>query len=238
MDLTIEAVTDRLQRSAGDFSAAAGEAPERALEIMSALARPRQLSELLRSLRASPQIAAECATKSYKHPLGFDKILLIDSYPAFKLRLHAWWPGNDPSTPHVHDHRYGLASTIVRGEYHMQLFQRDQSGNPMTEYREVYTGGQSGWNLETIGNARLQRLASVSFYAGSSYAIAASALHRIIVPPDAMCVTLFLETLSAESSTHVFAEPGIAVPPVTPMRTLTSDGYEQRLDAVLGALAE
>jgi hypothetical protein len=238
MDLTLDTVSSLLH-DVTTRSGAHDQAPEAALGTVSTLAQPGLLADLLRSLRAHPGAVATCAAKSYRHPLGFERIALIDAEPEFMLRAHVWWPRNGAGPGHVHNHRFGFASAVVRGGYDMQLFHRDQAGMPMIEYREQSAGGVgiAAWHLDALRPARLRLLSGASLQQGSGYALAANALHRVTVRPGTLCVTLFLETAVVRPVTQVFAEPGTQVRAATREHVLTSDNYRRRLDAVLDALA-
>ena len=212
-----------------------------ALATVSGLAQPSMLAGLVRSLRASAQAVDACATLSYHHPLGFDKLALIDAEPEFMLRLHVWWPGNARGAEHVHNHRFGLATCVVRGGYDMEVFQPAKTGLPMVEYREKLSPGSADWELDPLNPlnaAHLRLLTRIRLAEGAGYALAANTLHRVGVAPGALCVTLFLETLIVGSKTRVFAEPDQAPPAFTPKEALNSDGYLQRVDAVLDELAD
>jgi hypothetical protein len=177
-----------------------------------------------------------CASLSYQHPLGFEKLTLIDARPVFVLRLHAWWPRHEPSLEHVHNHRFGLASVVLIGGYDMQVFQADRSGTQVREYRESSRPCDTTWRLDSVGTAQLRLLTSTRVIQGSGYALAADVLHKITVPPDRLCVTLFLETASVVSATHVFVPQGSTSPANTSKQTLTGDDYRRRLAALAAEL--
>jgi hypothetical protein len=123
------------------------EPPAALLEILSAMARPDDLAELLLSLSKDDKAIAACAARSFRHPLGFSKLTLIDALPLFNLRVHVWWPGDEGGVDHVHNHRFSFVSAVVCGSYDMQLFERDPAGSPVVEYRENVSP-ELGWRLD------------------------------------------------------------------------------------------
>jgi hypothetical protein len=214
-----------------------GQQAEQALmEAMSSLSEPACLAELLHSIHTSPQRTIECAARSYLHPLGFRKLVLISQSPLFELRIHAWPPSDLPSVDHVHNHRFGFVSSVLCGGYDMLLFEADDAGTPMLEYREAAQPG-TGWHLEQRGTTRLRLLTNVRLRPGASYALAPGALHRVAVPPATHCVTLLLSTTPTGATTRVFVQQGQDVRTAIPVRAMSHEEYRCQLAAVLDELS-
>jgi len=210
---------------------------ETATAEVTVLGQRTRILELLGWVRADPAALAACAALSYRHPLGFDNLGLIDAGPLFTLRLHLWRPGGSRSVEHVHNHRFGFASMLLRGSYEMRIFRPGQTGMPMTEYREGLASRAAGWRLDQVGEAHVRQLAVLTLHQGSSYWIGPQVLHRIAVPPAALCCTLFLETARVAPTTRVFTTPGLAVPAAVPRRTFSPDDYARGIDAVIAELS-
>jgi hypothetical protein len=134
MSLGLDDATQFLH-AALDKGGSAEDSEQAALAVMSSLADPAHLSELLKSVHANSNVAADCAGKSYLHPLGFHKLMLVDAPPLFELRIHAWRPTYTLGVDHIHNHRFGFVSSVIRGGYDMQIFQTGNNGTPMHEYR-------------------------------------------------------------------------------------------------------
>lgn len=235
MDLTPGGLARRLHRLLDDVPA--GEATQRAaLEAISGLGTPGRIVPVLRALGADPSTVAARSVQSYRHPLGFDKLELIDAAPRFILRLHIWWPGHSRGAEDVHNHRYAPASVILHGGYEMQIFQRASRGVAMAEFREEYTVHEASWRLEPVGEIALALTATGNLSSGDSYALAADTLHRVTIAPEATCVTLFLETAPIRSTTQIFTEVGSPSRPVAPKLPLGPEGYLQVLAKVLSVL--
>jgi hypothetical protein len=207
-----------------------------ALEATSALAKPGRFIELLRLLHGDLQMVETCARQSYLHPLGFHKLMLVNAPPLFELRCHVWWPDSSPGADHVHDHRFSFISAVVRGGYQMEVFKTDPAGVPALEYQEIGSPG-TGWHLNPIGITRLRLLFSTQHEQGTSYALEADALHRVIVPPGNLCITLVLRTALTGSKTRVFANPSHVAPAKIPVRVMSGDDYRRQLEALLIELA-
>lgn len=205
------------------------------LEAFSALAQPRHIAEVLSSMAGDAAVIDAGAARSFRHPLGFNKITLIDALPSFMLRMHVWWPTTEVLADHIHNHRFGFATSVLVGAYDMELFQRADTGQPMTEYQEAVTD-QRGWQLTKIGLAHLQLLATLRLEQGATYALPADALHRVTATAKAPCVTLFLQTARSRSTTHVFASPGQPPPMQSAKHRLTVDAYVGQCNALLAEL--
>ncbi|GGY03343.1 hypothetical protein [Streptomyces minutiscleroticus] len=178
-----------------------GELPEHerlavARSLVGELGAPGRLLELVADLASGEGDPEACARLSYRHVLGFDKLLLVDAGSRHMLRAHLWHPGGGAAGGEdVHNHRSPLASCVVRGRLTMELYASgDGGGAPAERYRESLAGRSADWLLEPAGAASL-RLAQVAEYtAGSTYALPAHTLHRARTEAPGPTVTLFLET--------------------------------------------
>lgn len=234
MNLEPNGVT-RLLRDVISHSKPGQEVEQASLEAMSSLSDPACLAELLHSIHTSPRRIIECAARSYLHPLGFRRLVLISESPLFELRIHAWPPSDLPSVDHVHNHRFAFVSSVLCGGYDMLLFQADDAGTPMLEYREAAHPG-TGWHLEQQGTTGLRLLTNVRLRPGASYALAPGALHRVAVPPATRCVTLLLSTIATGATTRVFVQQGQDVRTVIPVRAMSHEEYRCELASVLDEL--
>lgn len=237
MRLVLDGVTGSLYDALGQASLAGRSHSSVALEKTSSLAHSSHLTQLLRSLIDDTEAAEKCANWSYLHPLGFHKLMLINASPLFDLRLHVWWPDGEPGVDHIHNHRFALASAVVRGGYNMQLFQADPAGTPMVEYREASTPN-GGWRLTRLGTARLGQLTSVNLGPGASYDLTASALHRVDVARGNLCITLVLRTSHVTGlATRVFARPDQPVSRSIPVEEMSRNNYRQQLAMLVNELS-
>lgn len=225
-------------RSGGEVN----DALHAALKTVDQLASRDRLLGLISTIRDDPVTVRRCAAMSHRHPLGHDKIMLIDTDPAFRLRLHAWWPDRSRSIEHVHHHRFNFATTLVRGEYEMQIFQRSAAGIQMIEmieYRQSSSPDEKEWYLHSAGTTQLRLLTTTRVAEGAGYTLSADALHRVLVPHDKLCITLFLAVITdvdLSQETRVFGLPESPAPTLTMSTALTPDDYRRRLDAIAAEL--
>ncbi len=227
-------------RSVFGLAPAGDESPDSAVAVVSRLAHSGRIIEFLCTIRDNPALVNHCAAMSYQHPLGFEKIMLVDAQPQFLLRMHAWRPGGEPGVEHVHNHRFMMATAVLRGHYDLQVFQPCRFGTPMVEYRETTAPDGRTWCLDTVGIRHLRLLANARVGQGSGYALAADALHRVTVPSGTLCITLFLAALASDGfvpQTRVFTAPEDGVPAQMRVKPLSGDEYRRRLDKITEDLA-
>ncbi|MFJ6748581.1 MULTISPECIES: hypothetical protein [unclassified Streptomyces] len=210
-------------------------APEVARAAIARLADPATLGPLVRRLADGDQGLPECTRLSYRHVLGFDKLLLLGGAPRFMLRVH-FWHGRTGAVPEdIHNHRCAIASAVVRGRVRMECYEPSAEGEPAVAYRETIDGPGGAWRLQRMGDARLRLLRTERHAAGSSYGLAATALHRVV--SEEPSVTLFLETAPRRSVTDVYVRNGGARrPDPLPKIPLRQDVYLAELDALARSL--
>lgn len=176
--------------------------PESARAVTARLAHPDTLGPLARRLSAGDLDLAECTRLSYRHVLGFDKLLLLAGAPRFMLRVHFWHGGAGGAPEDIHNHRCAIASAVVRGRVRMECYETAANGVPATAYRETIDGPGGAWRLRRVGDARLRLMCTEQYGPGRSYGLAARTLHRVV--SDEPTVTLFLETAPQRSVTDVY----------------------------------
>ncbi|MGP4008353.1 hypothetical protein [Streptomyces sp. 4N124] len=226
----------RLLASALDGELSEREFATAARSVVAELGSSERLLELIAELASGEGDPEGCARLSYRHVLGFDKLLLIDGGPRHMLRAHLWHPGTGGiGKEDIHNHRSPLASYIVRGRLAMELYEvRGDGGIAADRYEESLAESSADWRLAPAGPARL-RLTHVGQYAaGSSYALPPHTLHRAWCDTDRPTVTLFLETGSERRrSTDVFTAAGPHPGAVAKVPLSTADYL-----GALGSLAE
>ncbi|MEW2573306.1 hypothetical protein [Streptomyces sp. NPDC047070] len=225
-----------------------GELPEHermaaARTVVAELGSPDRLLELIAELASGEGDPHGCARLSYRHVLGFDKLLLIDDGPRHMLRAHLWHPGRGAiGKEDIHNHRSPLASSVVRGRLAMELYapRGDVRGADTTidggieadRYQESLADGSADWLLEPAGPARLRLTQVAEYAAGSSYALPAHTLHRAWCDTAEPTVTLFLETGNERRRhTDVYTAAG-PHPGTVPKVPLDVDDYLGELDAL------
>jgi len=224
----------RLLAEALDGALPEYEAVAVARAVVAELGAPDRLLELIAELASGEGDPGACARLSYRHVLGFDKLLLIDGGPRHMLRAHLWHPGAGAiGKEDIHNHRSPLASCVVRGGLAMELYEaRGDGGIETARYEESLSDRAADWLLEPAGPARLRLTQVARYAAGSTYALPAHTLHRAWSDADGPTVTLFLETGSERRRhTDVFTGAG-PHPGAVPKVPLEVKDYLAELETV------
>jgi hypothetical protein len=221
-----------------------GELPEHervlaARAVIAELGSPDRLLELTAELASGEGDPEGCARLSYRHVLGFDKLLLIDGGPHHMLRAHLWHAGRGAvGKEDIHNHRSPLASYVVRGTLTMELYAPLRTpgdadgGIEADRYQESLSGTAADWLLEPAGPSRLRLTHVAQYAAGSTYALPAHTLHRAWTETTEPTVTLFLETGSGRRRhTDVFTAAG-PHPGAVPKVPLAVEEYLSELNAL------
>lgn len=183
--------------------------------VVAELGSAERLSALVRELATGIGNPSGCALLSYRHVLGFDKLLLVDGGHSHMLRAHIWHPGTRTvGREDIHNHRSPLASYVVRGALGMELYEpldnaadTGDGGLAASWYRESLSDEEGNWLLEAAGPARLRLTQTAEYGAGSGYGLPSYALHRAWCASAGTAVTLFLETGAGRRRyTDVFAD--------------------------------
>ena len=172
------------------------------------------LDALIADVRQRPRTAQARAALSYRHALGFEKIVLLAGKPDFMLRAHIWRPSIDQreTSEHIHNHRFSFASRVLTGNLAMDIFTPHSMGEQMEWYQERVAEGDASWDLARLGRRAIRQLSSVDLTAGSGYHLMADALHRIRPANDSVSATLCLETVSVRNMTDVYVASGEVAP--------------------------
>ncbi|GHE68675.1 hypothetical protein GCM10018785_41550 [Streptomyces longispororuber] len=173
-----------------------GDLVRAARTVVAELGSAERLVPLVTELASGRGDPSGCAPLSYRHVLGFDKLLLVGAGAHHRLRAHVWHPGTvRAGHEDIHNHRSPLASYVVRGRLGMELYETAGDGAlTAARYRESLSADVNDWLLEPAGSARLRLTQTAEYAAGSGYALSPYALHRAWCAAPGTTVTLFLET--------------------------------------------
>ncbi|MEW9549521.1 hypothetical protein [Nonomuraea sp. NPDC050783] len=208
---------------------------ERQRAALSRLVTPSALAGLLREIARDEDGLRQIAADSYPHPLGFDKYVLWSRYPAGRLRMHVWWPGDARGREHVHNHRFAFSSVVVAGLVRATLFQRDEGGRPHTRYLDSTPLRADNWVLRPQEDVTLTPAATLEVGAGAAYSQAALTFHQVAVA-DELTVTLFLEGAVTRSYSEVLIPAGQRPADREPRRPFSPEGLRERFELLSGVL--
>lgn len=220
-----------------------GEADQALAALLASTATAEWQAALCETLLTDDAFAAEVAARSYRHGNGFLKVVLLDA--GFKLRLHLWLPGAS-CEENIHDHRWSIASTIIAGELHSEIWadaaSADESDLLAREY--CYLAAVDGWPALAMPRAHtpLRRIERTCRRAGDSYALPASTLHRICNHGERLVATLMCSGPAMAGHTRLIAGREGLLPEVAARRLSVAElragiGHFAALTGLFPALA-
>lgn len=186
-----------LQRSGADELLAA---------VLARSATRHWQAALCEALLTDDAFAGWVAARSYHHGNGFLKVVLVDQ--GFKLRLHLWLPAAS-CEENIHDHRWSIASTLLAGELHSEVWAdaaSDEHANLLaSEYRyQAATDGQPARAIP-LHQSPLVMVKHTRHTAGSYYALPPDTLHRICSHGRQLVATLMCSGPAIAGHTRLIA---------------------------------
>ncbi|WP_420151595.1 hypothetical protein [Spirosoma sp.] len=179
--------------------------------ILSYLKDHNVLISLLNNILKDEESLDLVAANSFKHPLGFIRIVLID-YKKFRymLRLHIWNYSSQTnifSDHHIHNHWCDFYSVLLSGELSFAIYSESREGllyykyeNPIEDNTYLY---------DFVNAVNLEKQIDVSLTRGSSYFISQSALHLVTAKTDNLTSTLVLQLPNTVGKSVVYTSSPI-----------------------------
>lgn len=188
-----------------------GAGSRRAPALLADVTAGSSFVRLLDAVVDDEQALAEIGGRSYRHALGFDKLILLSMLPYGQLRLHVWWPGDEHGREHPHNHRFASHSVVIAGSLRNHAYQESASGPVYEQYRERSAVADAHWTFEPAGTRRLAPVLVTDMPAGTSYSMSAELVHRTEASAG-LTATVFLETRCVRDWSNVYVGPGERVP--------------------------
>jgi hypothetical protein len=182
--------------------------PEALTRALAPFADTGAACALLRSVLRDERWLSGVQRNSYRHPNGFDKMVLL-SDQRFQVRLHMWKTPHSPEDgiENVHNHRWDFASIMLLGGYRYQEFVlADDEGGSFHAYSYGYSRGSPTYSLTSLGLRSLACSLDAHLGTGASYALGTGVFHRVMGDPGRTTATLVLQGARRATSVLVFAE--------------------------------
>lgn len=196
-----------------------GAADERLAAFLAKTATTDWQAALCHELLTDDEWAAEVAGRSYWHGNGFLKVVLLDQ--GFKVRMHIWFP-DVACEENIHDHRWSIASTILAGELHSEIWADTSSAHAELqgqEYRyEAIRAGQAPCAVPLPERTPLRLVEHTCHAAGSSYALPPETLHRICNHGERLVATLMCSSEAHALNSRLIAGKEGLLPDVRAQR--------------------
>jgi hypothetical protein len=171
------------------------------------LSKPSNLKLLISKILNCRAEFEAVRANSYCHENGFHKIVMLQG-KNFKLRLHHFGATSKAAMENVHDHRWPFASSILKGNLHMEMFEvADVPENTELLLHHVYHADKSSgaYQAHLEGVAALKRVKKVSFSEGTTYLLMPDALHRIVNDDQQESITMILTGKPVSSTCNLYA---------------------------------
>lgn len=154
---------------------------------------PPMMRELLEVFQRDEQQVRNAADRSYIHPNGFIKIVLLAN-KQLKLRLHIW-PANvgEQIEENIHNHAWDFSSLLLIGGLRFQEFRMADTGTTFQSYTYDRRSDQSNYSLLPSGELKGCCTFDALLTAHAAYNLRADALHRILSVPQQTTATLVLQ---------------------------------------------
>jgi hypothetical protein len=215
--------------------------PTTLARALHALVSSRSLYPLLGEVASDERMLRVIAERSYAHPNGFLKIVLL-SRCAYQLRLHLWpgaAEGADEGRPvaagNVHNHRWDFAATVLRGGYRHQEFVVAPDGEHHRSYAYEAQRGAGAYSLTYRGDVGLRCVFDAFLPAGSSYWLASDVVHRVSAAAAGPTASLILQGAYQRCGVDVFSLSPIATGDAMPLAPLPVARLRQSLRGLLSA---
>ncbi len=169
-----------------------------------------EIAGALERMGQSPSTCREVSGHSYRHPNGFNKIVLASTATGVKLRLHVWQLLGDELQvdPHIHNHRWNFASRVLVGELRWEEFSvAKEHGDEYFSYEYEPTG--SGFSLKALGKQLLCMERQGCTQAGEVYVVDHMVPHRVTIASNRIAATLVLQSSPLTSRNRVFSREPI-----------------------------
>lgn len=228
-------IAAQLQRS--------GSADAELAALLARTATPAWQAALCSLLLTDDAFAGWVAERSYRHGNGFLKVVLLDQ--GFKLRLHLWLPGAS-CEENIHDHRWSIASTILAGELHSEIW-ADAANDEHFDLQaheflyQAAKGAQPATSL-SLHQSALRLVRRQCLAAGSHYALPPATLHRICSHGRELVATLMCSGPAIAGHTRLIAGHEQLIPEVAARRLSVAElragiGHFAALAGLFPALA-
>lgn len=197
--------------------------------IVRAFAERVSLDEIVNSVLRDRSLLNAVAASSYRHPNGFDKIILFrDSIDAL-IKIDIWWP-EDTGWGRIHNHRFDFGSIVLFGRLRQRNYLPTRSDEGAVN---VYRLSVPSSPDDAVPNRRAFLKAwEGEIPAGGCYEIDCNQFHQACGSGDDPAVTLVAQGAARRPYSEVVGD----LEPEAPRVAFTPSEVADRLDR-LGALA-
>ena len=196
-----------------------------------------QAPEILAEVLTSEERLRWVAERSYRHPNGFDRLVLHGGVDAQRtVRLHIWWPDEPTSVEQIHNHAWDFSSLLLAGSLRFELF---QPGEDLAKLR-FRTGpprsGGSGYRMRALGQTQVSREFDAHLPTNTVYTLDHRALHRVARAGIEPTATLIVHGPFLRQESDILADAPLDEHDDQHVRTFDVDELRIRLERLLAAI--
>ena len=164
-----------------------------------------------RRVLADGGLAERVGQQAVEHPNGFDLINLAgplptpERRPAYRVRLHVWWPERRGAVEDVHNHAWDFASAVLCGTLRFLTYSPDPAGEPYYWYPYAF-GSQGAFRAEEVRRVHLACGFDGELAAGTRYAFDHRQLHRVVPTGGGVVATLMVTGRFLRDGSDIYAE--------------------------------
>jgi hypothetical protein len=174
------------------------------------------VADICKEVLGDAELLRAMAARSYRHPNGFDKLILLRDERGALIKFDVWWEG-DTDWGRIHDHRFDFSSIVLSGS--LQLRHYLPAKLPDAQCVDVYRLSVPQQESDLI--PRRQGLITVwegVVPAGTHYDMDCNMFHQATGIGDRITVTLVIQGASRKPYSRVVSDGQflVKVMPFTP----------------------
>lgn len=206
-------------------------------DVLARLNECNNAGALLDALGTNDRLIAWSAARSYRHPNGFDRIVLMGGTSArITVRLHIWWPDEPANTEQIHNHAWDFSSLLLMGALRFQTY-ADGDAHAKFRYSTLPpAGGGTGYRLQPLGETTVSCTFDSRLPAGTIYTLDHTALHRVASLGAQPTATLIVHGPFIRQHSEILADQPLAEVSQVQVRHFTAPELRHKLDRLRDAL--
>lgn len=214
--------------------------------LIEELSVPDNFRRLVGEIKQSPDLLARSLEGSYKHVIGFTKIVLLESTDSC-LRLNLWDQTGFSDEENPHNHTFPFSTKIISGSYLSTIWERSSSNEGQLFEEFLRVPGENGRNkTEEYGEARLVESFSRTYSQGDSYSLLdTEVIHSIKVAGDQTAITMLVKGKRERDRhiAHIFAteatrDMAMRTSGVNDGKPLTEAEFDQKIELAIAKIDE
>lgn len=184
------------------------------------------LRNVVQTVLSNETLFDQVARASYRHPNGFDKLILFRDASGAMIKLDAWW-SDDDQWGEIHNHRFDFSSIVMSGALQFRHYLESNDGS-MEEQRSYRVTDPTSTDHLVSRPIRLTQAWEGSMESGSSYDLECHMYHMARGTVGRDTITLVAQAAPRRS----YSEALLGRPYLPPLIDLTHADVRDRLERI------